>query len=77
MKSKGKLSIAGFLRIALVVIVILLQLALVGVLSYTIRNGAVFVYLIIEIIAILEILAGMFYTFCGADQEQTDCVTDG
>ena len=57
MKRKTERKIAGFLRIALVVVVVLLQLLLIMVLVRYMRSNVLYVYFIIEILSVLEIMA--------------------
>lgn len=56
MKAKSTASAAGFFRIAMVAAMILLQIMLIVFLTYYLRGGAIYMYIIIEIAALLEIM---------------------
>lgn len=55
MKSGTERKIAGFLRIGLVAIVILLQLLLMVILVRNLRQNAIYIYVIIEFVAVINI----------------------
>lgn len=56
MNRKTETKIAGALRIGLVAVVILLQLLLVFLLAHYLRNNAIYVYLLIELASVIEIM---------------------
>ena len=55
MERKTERKIAGLLRIGLVAVVILLQLLLLMMLVRSMRQNAVYLYIIIEFVAIINI----------------------
>ena len=56
MSRQGNQRIAGFMRIALVALVFLCQIGLIIFLVNKVRNEALYIYLIIEIVSVIEIM---------------------
>ena len=56
MDTKTERKFAGYVRIILVGIAVLLQLALIAVLVRLLRNQAIYVYFAIEVIAVIDVV---------------------